>query len=106
MRKALRGASARRFFAAHAQSCLGSGLAHVALPLLAFDKTGSPWAVTAGLVPDLLPAILLGPLLGTVVDRVGWPTCAIAADLLRGMAFGVIAMWGSMTAIVLAAALA
>jgi MFS family permease len=106
MRKALEGGAARRFFAAHAQSCLGSGLAHVALPLLAYDKTGSPWAVTAVLVPDLLPAIVLGPLLGTVVDRVGWRACAIAADLLRALAFGVIAVWGSMPAIIAAAALA
>src|SRR3954454_17593064 len=106
MRKALRGASARRFFAAHAQSCLGSGLAHVALPLLAYDKTGSPWAVTAVLVPDLLPAIVLGPLLGTVGDRVGGRACAILADLLRALAFGVLAVWGSMPAIIAAAALA
>jgi MFS family permease len=106
MRKAMRGAAARRFFAAHAQSCLGSGLAHVALPLLAYDKTGSPWAVTAVLVPDLLPAIVLGPLLGTVVDRVGWRTCAIAADLLRALAFGVIAVWASVPALIAAAALA
>jgi MFS family permease len=106
MRRALQGGAARRFFAAHAQSCLGSGLAHVALPLLAFDKTGSPWAVTAVLVPDLLPAIVLGPLLGAVVDRVGWRGCAIAADLLRAVAFGVIAVWGTMPAIIGAAALA
>jgi MFS family permease len=106
MRRTLRGSAARRFFAAHAQSCLGSGLAHVALPLLAFDKTGSPWAVTAVLVPDLLPAIVLGPLLGAVVDRVGWRTCAIAADLLRALAFGAIAMWDSMLAIVIAAGFA
>jgi MFS family permease len=106
MRKALQGSSARRFFAAHAQSCLGSGLAHVALPLLAFDKTHSPWAVTAVLVPDLLPAIVLGPLLGAVVDRVGWRTCAIAADLLRALAFGAIAMWDSVLAIIIAAGFA
>src|SRR3954464_6258880 len=106
MRRAMRGGAARRFFAAHAQSCLGSGLAHVALPLLAFDKTGSPWAVTAVLVPDLLPAIVLGPLLGAVVDRVGWRTCAIPADLLRALAFGPIAMWDSVLAIISAAAFA
>jgi MFS family permease len=106
MRKALRTGAARRFFAAHAQSCLGSGLAHVALPLLAYDKTGSPWAVTAVLVPDLLPAIVLGPLLGAVVDRVGWRACAVVADLMRAVAFGVIAAWDSMTAIIIAAAFA
>jgi MFS family permease len=106
MRRALRDPAWRRFFGAHAQSCLGSGLAHVALPLLAFDKTGSPWAVTAVLVPDLMPAMLLGPLLGTLVDRVGWRACAIAADLLRGIAFGVLAWSESLPAMVTGAAIA
>lgn len=106
MRRALRDPAWRRFFGAHAQSCLGSGLAHVALPLLAFDKTGSPWAVTAVLLPDLLPAILLGPVLGTVVDRIGWRFCAIAADLARGAAFGVLVFTESLPAMIAAAALA
>src|SRR6478672_3464103 len=106
MRKTLQSGAARRFFAAHAQSCLGSGLAHVALPLLAYDRTGSPWAVTAVLVPDLLPANVLGPVLGAVVDRVGWRTCAVAADLMRMLAFGVIAVWASVPALIAAAALA
>ena len=53
-RAALSGAPARRFFAAHAQSCLGTGLAYVALPLLAYDRFGSPWAIAAVLLPDLL----------------------------------------------------
>ena len=60
-RAALSGAPARRFFAAHAQSCLGTGLAYVALPLLAYDRFGTPWAIAAVLLPDLLPAIVLGP---------------------------------------------
>jgi MFS family permease len=96
----------RRFFVAHGQSCLGSGLAHVALPLLAFDKTGSAWAIAAVLIPDLLPAIVLGPVLGVVIDRVGWRTCAIAADLMRFMAFGVMAFTSSLPVLFLAAALA
>ena len=91
LRAALADAQSRRFFAAHAQSCLGSGLAHVALPLLAYDKTGSAWAVTAVLIPDLLPVILLGPLFGALVDRVGWRVCAIASDLLRMAAFTLVA---------------
>jgi hypothetical protein len=37
-RAALAGPPAQRFFAAHAQSCLGTGLAYVALPLLAYDR--------------------------------------------------------------------
>jgi MFS family permease len=106
IRAALADAPSRRFFTAHAQSCLGSGLAHVVLPLLAYQHTGSPWAVTAVLVPDLLPSILLGPLFGAVVDRVGWRTCAIAADLLRFLAFTLVAFTQSLPALVLAAALA
>jgi MFS family permease len=106
MRQALRDSAWRRFFGAHAQSCLGSGLAHIAMPLLAFDRTGSPWAIAGVLIPDLLPAIALGPILGVFVDRVGWRTCAIAADLMRAMAFGLMAFVGSLPALIAAAALA
>ena len=106
LRAALVDAPSRRFFAAHAQSCLGSGLAHVVLPLMAYEHTGSAWAVTAVLVPDLLPSILFGPLLGALVDRVGWRTCAIAADLLRFLAFTLVAFASSLPALILAAALA
>ena len=106
LRAALCDRSSRRFFTAHGQSCLGSGLAHVALPFLAYDKTGSAWAVTAVLIPDLLPAILFGPLLGALVDRVGWRTCAIAADLLRFLGFTLVVFAHSLTALVVAAAFA
>jgi MFS family permease len=106
LRAALRDRSSRRFFTAHGQSCLGSGLAHVALPLLAYDKTGSAWAVTAVLIPDLLPAILFGPLLGALVDRIGWRVCAIAADLLRFLGFTLVVFAHSLPALVVAAAFA
>ncbi len=42
------------------------------------------------LIPDLLPAIVLGPLLGALVDRIGWRTCAVVADVMRCVAFVVI----------------
>jgi MFS family permease len=106
LRAALRDKSSRRFFTAHGQSCLGSGLAHVALPLLAYNKTGSAWAVTAVLIPDLMPAILFGPLLGALVDRIGWRGCAIVADLLRFLGFTLAVVSHSMPALVIAAALA
>ena len=106
LRAALADSASRRFFAAHAQSCLGSGLAHVAMPLLAYEHTHSAWAVTAVLIPDLLPAILFGPLLGALVDRVGWRTCAIAADLLRMVAFTLVAFAHTLPWMVVGAALA
>ena len=62
LRAALADAQSRRFFGAHAQSCLGSGLAYVALPLLAYDRFGSAWAVVAVL---LLPFVLMGGFVAT-----------------------------------------
>ena len=106
VRRALADAPSRRFFAAHAQSCLGSGLAYVALPLLAYDRFGSPWAVVAVLLPDLLPAIVLGPLLGALVDRVGWRACAVAADLVRCAAFGLLLAGDSLHVMIAGATLA
>ena len=78
----------------------------MALPLLAYERFGSAWAVTAVLLPDLLPSILFGPLLGALVDRVGWRACAIAADLMRCLAFTLVAFASSLPALILAAALA
>ena len=66
---ALKARGARRFFLAHAQSSLGSGIAIVGLPLLAYDHYHTPWALTAVLLCELLPAVALGPLLGALADR-------------------------------------
>ena len=62
---------ARWFFAAHLQSALGTGAGYVALLLLAYEQLGSAWGATAVLIADLAPAMLLGPLLGGVIDRRG-----------------------------------
>src|SRR3954471_19641849 len=105
-REALAEAPARRFFVAHAQSCLGTGLAYVALPLLAYERFDSAWAVSAVLLPDLLPAIVLGPLLGALVDRIGWRTCAVVADVLRMIAFAVIMTAGWLPIVIMGALIA
>jgi MFS family permease len=106
LRAALADAPGRRFFAAHAQSCLGSGLAYVALPLLAYDRFDTAWAVVAVLLPDLLPAILLGPLLGALVDRWGWRPCAVLADVVRCGAFALLLAGNSLHVMIAGAALA
>ena len=106
LRAALADASSRRFFAAHAQSCLGSGLAYVALPLLAYDRFGSAWAVVAVLLPDLLPAVVLGPLIGALVDRWGWRACALLGDAIRCVAFLLLLFGGSFELMIGGAALA
>jgi MFS family permease len=76
----------RWFLAAHLQGSLGAGAGYVALLVLAYDRIGSGWAATAVLVADLLPSMLLGPLVGAVADRFGHLRCAIAADVVRAAA--------------------
>jgi MFS family permease len=105
LRSALAGRAARRFFAAHAQSSLGTGLALLALPLLALDRFGSPMAVSVVLLPDLLPSIVLGPLVGALVDRAGWRRCAAAAEALRCVGFTIVMLAGSLPVMMLGALL-
>src|SRR6478609_1617741 len=79
---------ARPFFAAHLQGALGAGAGYIALLVLAYDRIGSAWGATAVLLADLLPAMLLGPLLGAAVDRTSRLGGAILADVIRAVAFG------------------
>src|SRR3954454_1717401 len=78
---------ARWFFAAHLQGALGTGAGYVALLLLAYEQIGSAWGATAVLIADLAPAMLLGPLLGGLIDRHGRLRSAIAADVIGALAF-------------------
>jgi MFS family permease len=105
-RAALTDAPSRRFFLAHAQSCVGTGLASLALPLLAYDRFHSVEAVSLVLLVGLLPAIAFGTVLGTVVDRVGWRVCATVADVLRCAAFLVVVGSGALGGLLAGATLA
>lgn len=97
---------ARRFFAAYAQSTVGSGVTLVALPLLALQRYDSATAVAAVLLAELVPVMLLGATLGAAADR--WPprTCAIVADVLRASALAAIVLVDPLWATVALAALA
>jgi MFS family permease len=78
---------ARWFFAVLTQSSLGTGAAHIALMLIAYERFRSPWAISLVLLADVIPAMLFGPILGAAADR--WPRklCAVVADLVRAVAF-------------------
>jgi MFS family permease len=78
---------ARVFFAALAQSALGTGAAYVALLLVALERFNSPWAIGLVLLADVVPAMLLGPLFGAFADRWSRRDCAVFADVLRAGAF-------------------
>ncbi|HET6832182.1 MAG TPA: MFS transporter [Solirubrobacterales bacterium] len=102
MLSAVHGARLDRLFVAHVQSSLGTGAGYVVLVLLVYERFDSPWALTVILLAGFLPSMLVGPLLGALVDR--WPrrTCAIAADLIRASAFvgiGAIADFAAMAAL-------
>jgi len=83
---------------AHAQSALGTGAAYVALLVIAYERFHSPFAITAVLLAELLPAMALGTLIGAAADR--WPRkrLLIAGDVLRAGAFVGLAFVGSIEA--------
>src|SRR5215217_9517660 len=91
---------ARVFFAALAQSALGTGAAYVALLIVAFDRFESGWAVGLILFADLVPSMLLGPVFGAAADRWSRRTCLVVADVARAVAFIGIAFVGSIEATV------
>ena len=73
---------------------------------IAYERYESPWAISIILGADLLPAMLLGPIFGAFADRWSRRWCAIAADLLRLIAFIGIAVVGSFEATVAFAVMA
>ena len=96
----LRRTPIRWFFLAHLQSGLGAGAGYVALMLVAYERIGSAWAATAVLLADLLPSMLLGPLLGGLVDRTDRLRCAIAADVIRAAAMAGLVLAGGTAALI------
>lgn len=73
----------RRLWSARTVSQWGDVFATVALALLVFDLTGSPLGVSAVVVAEIVPVLLLAPFAGTLVDRLPRVTVMIAADLWR-----------------------
>jgi MFS family permease len=78
---------ARVYYAALAQSAIGTGAGYVALLIVAYDRFTSAWAISLVLLADLLPAMLLGPLFGAAADRWSRRRCMVVADVVRAAAF-------------------
>ncbi len=93
----------RRLFLATLGSGAGTYLAAIALTVDVFDRTGSGKWVSALLIADFLPIILIGLLLGPLVDRVSRRGLLISSDLARAAIFVVLPFAGSPTAIVVLA---
>jgi MFS family permease len=75
-------------FLATAGSAFGTYLAAIALTVDVYDETGSGVWVAALLIADFLPIVLIGLLLGPLVDRLSRRRLMILSDLAR---FGVFA---------------
>jgi MFS family permease len=97
---------ARVFFAALAQSSIGTGAGYVALLLVAYERFHSAWAISLVLTADLLPAVILGPVFGAAGDRWSRRTCMVVADAVRASAFAGLAVVGSFEATLALALLA
>src|ERR687887_550354 len=78
---------ARRFFLAYGQSALGTGVAYVALLLIAYQRFHSPWAIALVLLADYVPPMLLSPVFGAAADRWSRRNCAVIADTARCVAY-------------------
>ncbi len=76
--------------AASAVSLIGNAMTVVALPWFVLNTTGS--AGQAGLVgfAQVLPGFLSGLFGGTIVDRFGYRTVAVVADLVSGVAVALV----------------
>jgi MFS family permease len=70
-------------FLATAGSSFGTYLAAVALTVSVYDATGSGTWVAALLIADFLPIVLIGLLLGPLIDRLSRRRLMIASDLVR-----------------------
>ena len=75
-------------FLATAGSSFGTYVAAIALTVDVYDETGSGVWVAALLIADFLPIVLIGLLLGPLVDRLSRRRLMIVSDLAR---FGVFA---------------
>jgi predicted MFS family arabinose efflux permease len=80
------GGQLRRLLLAEGQSALGDAAAEVALVLIAYERLRSPWAVSAVLLADRVPRMVLAPLAGVLADRMSRRVLLIVADLLRAAA--------------------
>jgi MFS family permease len=102
----LRHSRFRLLFVATFASGIGNWLAVVALQVDVYDRTHSGWWVGALLVANVLPAVVLGLVLGPLVDRFSRKGLMIGSDLGRLAVFAALPFTHSALATVILAAAA
>jgi len=93
-------------FLATAGSSVGTYLAAIALTVQVYDETKSGVWVAGLLIADFLPIVLIGLLLGPLVDRLSRRRLMIASDLVRFGVFAALPFVDSPAAIVALAGVA
>ena len=73
-------------------SNFGDTFHYIALVILVFKLTGHGLGVAGLVVAEVVPALLLGPLAGVIIDRFSRKTVLIVADLARA-AFALSLVW-------------
>jgi MFS family permease len=102
----LRHSHFRLLFLATFASGIGNWLAVVALQVDVYDRTHSGWWVGALLVANVLPAVVLGLVLGPLVDRFSRKGLMIGSDLGRLAVFAALPFTQSASGVVVLAAAA
>jgi MFS family permease len=88
----LRGARGfRLLFLAATASSLGTWLAYVALVLDVFDRTHDASWVSALLIVEFLPTVVIGFFAGVLIDRIARRRLLVGADLARAVVFAALA---------------
>jgi MFS family permease len=93
----------RLLFLATLASSIGTWLAFIALVVDVFDRTGDGRWVSALLIVEFLPLVVVGILAGRLIDRASRRWLLVGADLARVAVFVVLPFAGSALQIVLLA---
>ncbi|MEU8813997.1 MFS transporter [Actinoplanes sp. NPDC048796] len=77
-----------KYWLASIISSAGSRLTYVAMPVLVFDLTGSPFLTGLVVAFEAMAYVLVGLLAGTVADRVDRKRLLVGGDLVNAVALG------------------
>ncbi|MBA3369233.1 MAG: MFS transporter [Geodermatophilaceae bacterium] len=84
----------RFLFVAHLLSLIGDELARVALAILVFDSTESPFLAAATFGISYAPWLIGGPFLAALADRFPRRTILVLTDVARGLVVALLAIPG------------
>ena len=104
LRRLLTRPAYRRLWTARTISQVGDVAQFTTLALLFVALTGSGLGVSAVVLAEIVPVLLLAPLAGSLVDRLPRVRVMIAADLARVVLAAVLAIWHDHAAVAYAVA--